>query len=426
MKAPHLVIAIALPAIALPAIAMAAVESASVTAPQHHASVRPVAGGSGRLLAASRGWQRVGTRARPALRPGRSSTGYRSLPPHARRTRTPSLHSATGHLVRTPANVDYASGGYGAYNSGALRRSWVQGVVINLDWSRVETSPGHFKWTGLDRTAAAWAHARKHIALVVRATNEIRGGCSAGEPQFLPGWEIKALHNALGAIGTFCDKALRSLIPDWFSSAFRGRFLGFIRALGKHVSAKPYYQSISYVRIGVGLAGEGFYLRPHQAGYAADKAWMVNHWHYTPQRWEGFQKTMLGAYDAAFPAPVQVIYPIDAQDDLSPHNPVELAVAKWATNHRGIGIGEECLPPGGFNRIFSAILGWVRNHHPHAYMQFQTCGQTNNAAAEHSIIRAAERYRAKSIEWYENTIMRPPSQSALTAYQSWVNRNFRS
>lgn len=438
MKAQHLVIAVALPAVAL-----AAGVSASMSGQHHHqlaaASSRQQGGALPRQQTSRHRGDSSRYRAVPdnpvrirrlAGNPTQGSRTSGSQKPGGQKPRgqkhsRPRAESAgAGMIVNSPANIDYAAGGYGAYDSDALHHWWVQGVIINLDWSRVEPRQGKFNWGPLDREAAAWANAGKHVALVVRATNEIRGGCTAGEPQFLPSWEIRALHNALGFRGTFCDRALNSLIPDWFSGTFQTTFKRFIRALGAHVSAKPYRRSISYVRIGVGLAGEGFFLRPHQNGYYADKRWMETNWHYTPRAWERFQETMLSAYDAAFPAPIQVIYPIDAQDNLSPHNPVELAVAKWATGRSGIGVGEECLRPGGFNLMFSEVLHWVRYHHHGAYIQFQTCGVTASAAEERGIVKAAERYGAKTIEWYEHTAVRPPARSYMAGYQTWVNNHF--
>jgi hypothetical protein len=409
MNARRLVFAVGLPVILLATAALAA----AVPVAHHYfsgtSSAREAGGSLQTRSAPSRG--------QPAAQPQQLSDSHELLT-EAKRHKTVSI----------VANVDYAGGGYGAYNPAALRDPWVQGVVINLDWRAVETSRGTFNWGPLDRTATTWADAGKHIVLVVRAANESGGGCSAGTAQMLPGWEITALHKARGRIGTFCDKDLHSLVPDWFSAAFQSNFRGFISALGKHAAAQPYYSFISYVRIGVGLGGEGFFLMPRMAGnrsYSADKSWMQANWHYTPQAWARFQETMLAAYHEAFPRQVEVIYPLDPQANLSPNNPGDLAVAKWATNHGGIGIGEECLPPGGLNSAFTSILSWVRNHHPNAYIQFQTCGRTATASAEHGIIKAAESYGAKSVEWYENTAVRPPSKSDMTAYQTWVNTTFK-
>jgi hypothetical protein len=409
MNARRLVFAVVLPLIVLPAVALAA----ALPAAHHYFSGTSYAREAGGSL-----------QGQPV-----SSRGQGAAPPH----QLSSSHALLNATKRPKAddfvaNVDYdAYGGYGQYNAATLSRSWVQGVVINLDWKFVEPSQNSFNWAPLDKTATAWADAGKHIVLVVRAADEVGGGCSAGgSGQMLPGWEITALHKDPGRTGTFCDKALNSLVPDWFSGTFQSDFLTFIKALGAHVSKQSYFSSISYARIGVGLGGEAFYLMPGQNGYNADKSWMETNWHYTPRAWESFQETMLAAYDAAFPPPVQVIYPIVPQDNLAPNDPVDQAVAEWATNYGGIGIGEECLSPGGLWRSFNIIDSWVRAHHPNAYVQFQTCGQTANASEEQAIIKAAERYGAKSVEWYGGTIASPPSQSDMSAYQAWVNNAFKS
>jgi hypothetical protein len=415
MKTRQLIIAVALPAVALAAGVLAAV-------PAHQHGQGPSYGqqaDGGPLLQQPAFEHRSGSR-------GDRASSHRSK--HA-------LKNAAnrGIALTTFANVDYASnGGYGTYDPAALHDSWVQSVVINLDWANVETSPGVFNWAPLDNTATAWADAGKHVVLVVRAADEGGGGCDGkGAGQFLPLWEITALHNAMGRIGTFCDKVEHSLVPDWFSGTFQSDFQGFVRALGAHVSGQPYLSSISYVRIGVGLAGEGFFLFP-QPGYAADKAWMVTNWHYTPQAWENFQETMMGAYRAAFPASVQLIYAISQQDNLPDGDPVDLAVAEWAANLGDVGIGEECLGPNGPHygiadyADFGIIDSWLRANHPNAYIQFQTCGQTTSASEEQGIIQAAEDEGAKSIEWYENTIVSPPSESEMTAYETWATSTFKA
>jgi hypothetical protein len=413
MNARRLVIAVPL------AAAVSAAVYAAVPAGQHHS------GGTSHDPLPDANMQ-----LQPVLRHPGGSGGHRASSSRQRSRNHDSLVNG-GNLDNTAssmmANVDYTTGPYGAYDSAALHDSWVQGVIINVNWRAAEPSPGTFNFAPLDSTATAWADAGKRIVIVVRATNEIGGGCSAGIQQYLPGWEITALHNAMGSAGTFCDQDVDSLVPDWFSSTFQSNFLAFISALGAHVSARPYYSSITYVRIGDGLGGEGFFLFP-QNSYEADRSWMETHWGYSPQAWENFQETMLAGYRAAFPRPVQIIYPIAAQDDLAPNDPVDLAVAEWATNYGGIGISEECLGPGGLNNYadFATIDSWVRDNHPNTYIEFQTCGQTTSASEEQGIIEAAEGYGAKSIEWYQNTIVSPPSVSDMAAYQTWENSTFGS
>jgi hypothetical protein len=409
MNARRLIIALALPVLALPVVALAA------TRPGDHRSHQELSSGQqadgGPLL-------------RQSGRPVPGGSGGHSASSHQSRISDGSSLTGTKRtkIVSVMANVDYASGGYGQYNPAALHDSWVQGVVINVDWRYGETSLGHFNWGPLDREATTWADAGKHVAIVVRAANEIGGGCTAtGWGQMLPGWEITALHKSLGRIGTFCDKGVNGLVPDWFSATFQSDWRGFIKALGAHVSAKSYYSSVSYVRIGVGLGGEGFYLMPNQKAFSADQAWMEHNWHYSTQAWENFQETMLTTYNAAFPAPVPVIYPLD---QFSPRYTENGIVAKWAVSQGGIGIGEECLPPGGLNSSFGAVDRWVRANHPNTYIQFQTCGPTSTARAEQGIIKAAEGYGAKSVEWYQRTAVTPPSNSDMAAYQAWVNKSF--
>ena len=60
--------------------------------------------------------------------------------------------------MSAPANVDYASGGYGVYNSAALSDPAIQGVVINVGWNAAEPSRGSYNWTLLDKEANAHQH----------------------------------------------------------------------------------------------------------------------------------------------------------------------------------------------------------------------------------------------------------------------------
>jgi hypothetical protein len=373
--------------------------------------------------------------------------------------------------VAYPANVDYPSGQpYGEFDSTVLGESYVQGAVINLDWSSVEPTEGTYSWGPLDTEAEAAYNQGKHIILVVRAANEgggvvsVSGGpapgtysCTSntGPGQFLPQWELSNLKTAGpdGTSGTFCDGDLETIIPDWFSSTFQNDFLTFVSALGQHVSQQSYYANISYVRIGVGLGGEGFPLMPDgtpgcsapcQTDAPADLAYITSAWvspgNFAPA-WETFQESMLTAYRADFPAvtidgaPVPappLIYPISVipgQPLLPDGNPVDYDVADWATaSYSNIGIGEENLPPtGGLGDYadFENILPMVFANNPDVYVQFQTGGTTTTTADEAGIITAAKDYGARSIEWYESTFTQssPPSSSPMTTYQAWVNDN---
>jgi hypothetical protein len=334
-----------------------------------------------------------------------------------------------------PANVDYAAGGYGAYNSKVLSEPWVQGVDINIDWSTVQPKESlkSINWGPLNKTALKWAKAGKHIIIVVRFANETNGvkGATCQKPytgQILPGWEATR-------VPTFCDKDMNTLIPDYFNPTFQSDWLAFVDALGSHLANASYKSSISYVRLGVGLGGESFLLMPNGTGgqkdEAADKRAITAAWHYTPQKWQNWQKAMLTAYRAAIPARIPVIYAIAVQDTYEGH-PIDYNVALWAMQHGGFGIGQECLGPTGFGSgdgyaDFNNIDNDLITKYPATYLQFQGCGQVTRASEERSIISLAEKYHARSYEWYESTLVPPgpPSSSDMTAYQTWVNHEFR-
>jgi hypothetical protein len=209
------------------------------------------------------------------------------------------------------------------------------------------------------------------------------------------------------------------LIPDWFSRVFQSDVKAFIAALGAHVAAKSWHAAVAYARIAAGLGGESFAVMPGQRDYAADKAWLVHHWGYSPQAWESFQRRMEGAFNAAFTRPV--VYVVNKQDtNPATRRPISYDVAKQVINGGG-GVGAECLRPAGMWNYgdWKAIDAYAASHH--AYVQFQTCGPTTSASAEQGIISAAMRYHARSVEWYERTAVRPPSRTDMMTYQHWVN-----
>lgn len=197
------------------------------------------------------------------------------------------------------ANVDYASGGYGVYNSAALNDSWIQGVVINMNWNNVETAYGTYNWTPLDNEVAAWDAKGKHVSLVIRPASEVPGSGSCTSGQILPTWE----QTRLGSSNWFCDTDVGDVIPNWFSSTFQSDWTGFITALGAHLAAQSsaYQNAISYVRIGVGLGAEGFPIMGTQKNpdFSTDLTTIENNWGYSPSNWESFQETMLSDYQTA-------------------------------------------------------------------------------------------------------------------------------
>jgi len=317
-----------------------------------------------------------------------------------------------------PANMDYASGGYGKWSTAALADPGIGGVTINLYWRQVEPRRGSYNWGPLDTEMAAWAQAGKRVALIARFANEKGGGCPGG---YLPSWEI-------ARIPTFCDTDLNSTIPDYFSARFQSDWKAFIQALGNHLAASPYRKAVAYVRAGTGLGGESFYLMYGRAGntdFVHDKQKLVA-WGYSPQAWEAFQENLLAFYKRALP--YQDIYVVDKLDvNPTTGTPVQVEVAHWAAAH-GQGVGEECLPAGSFSHDYAdmnQITAWVHKNYPNAYIQFQTCGVMSGPAEVAGVISDAKSHWARSIEWYEKGITTSSYLSEYVAYQGWVNRTFQ-
>ena len=325
---------------------------------------------------------------------------------------------AVSKPVGYPANMDFASGGYGKWSSAALADPSIAGVTINLYWRQVEPSRGSYNWRPLDTEMAAWAQAGKRVALIARFANEKGGGCPGG---YLPSWEI-------ARIPTFCDTDLNSTIPDYFSTRFQSDWKAFIQALGNHLAASPYRNAVAYVRAGTGLGGESFYLMYSRAGntdFGHDKQKLVA-WGYSPQAWEAFQENLLAFYKRVLP--YQDTYVIDALDvNPTTGNPVQVDVAHWAAAH-GDGVGEECIPASSFHHDYAdinEITAWVHKNYPNAYIQFQTCGVMSGPAEVAGVISDAESHWGRSIEWYEKGITTSSYQSEYVAYQRWVNKTFQ-
>jgi hypothetical protein len=328
--------------------------------------------------------------------------------------------SAAATTTPTPpqaANIDYASGGYGKYSSAALSDSHIGGVVINMNWSNVETTRGNYKWAPLNNELAAWSNAGKRVVVVVRFANEVGGGTTNS---MLPGWEQ-------ARIPTFADTTQGSVIPDYFNATFKSDWQAFVGALGAQLKASPYKRAISYVRIATGLGGESWPVMP--TSYSTDMP-KLKSWGYTPAAWEAWQKSMLRYYFSVLPAGVHDIYSIVKLDtDPNTGNPIELDVAKWATRYARIGIGEESIPPGSFGNgagyaDINTICNWVHTHHPRAYIQFQTGGPLSSASEESGIIRNAEAHWARTIEWYESGVTNSAYQPGFDGFRNWVSNTF--
>jgi hypothetical protein len=320
---------------------------------------------------------------------------------------TPSPTAAAGSI---PANVDY---GYGDQTAG-LNSSGIHGVVANLNWSQFEATQGTYNWSVLDNLLKTWAPAGKHVVICMRFAGEASG------QNFLPAWEIARI------------PTLQSLnaVPDYFNATFQSDWLAAVNALGAHLAASQYKSAVSYVRIGVGLGGEGFYLMysATNPNYASDLTYIENNWGYTPQAWEAWQKQMLTSYRTAIPTGIPVLYPIIKQDtNPATGNPVDLDVAEWAVPQGGFGLSQDNIPDtsgaygsGAGYASINTILSWTNTHYPNTYIQFQAVNGLTSAQVNQTIANA-EGLRGRTIEWYQQDATNAAFQSLFPPFQQFVD-----
>ncbi len=338
-------------------------------------------------------------------------------------THTPIIPLAPGTIY--PANIDFEPGGYGTYNPAALASSNIGAVDVNMNWFAVEPQQGVFNWGLADNEVAAWAQQRKKFTLIVRYANEsgLTAGTACSAFQFLPSWEIPRIQH-------FCDTDRRTIIPDYFDPTFQADLKTYVKAIANHFANNPYRNSLEYVRVGVGLAGEGFPLMPCYGGgcsiadYQADQNQLVS-WGYSPQHWETWQESMLSYFKSVF-SYTTVIYPI-VQLDTNPAtgNPVQMDVAYWAAA-QGMGVGAQGLVPipnYPYARL-NVIIPYILSHYPNTYIQFQTVAAVSSATDIQGDINTANGYGARSIEWYSQDAINPSCQQYFQRWQQTVDSKF--
>jgi hypothetical protein len=328
------------------------------------------------------------------------------------------------------ANIDVNFSGAGS--AAALANPAVGAVAIPLDWASIEPRSGQLRFATLDQTAAAWTAQGKNFILIVRFANESGGGahgCSG--TGFLPAWEV-------ARIPTYCDSDMNMVIPDYFDPTFQSDFLAYVRAIAAHVGASSYRSHLLYVRIGLGLAGEGFPVMPCPAGVWCDSKTtdlsQLVAWGYSTHAWARWQEQMLLHYRALFAFTcTRVIYPMgDYGVDGVTHQLVDVEVAEWAANH-GFGLGAQGLVPSPTYSSYAGIgtiVTYVRAHDPQTLIQFQTWSSLQQSAttlydvtcvALGDIVNA-EQLGAQSIEWYDTDATNPDLLALLAAWQQYVAR----
>lgn len=338
------------------------------------------------------------------------------------------LKPRTGNIsVPSLANIDFEPGGYGTYNPAALSNPNIGGVDLNLNWSHVEPHQGVFNFAPLDKEIAAWAQAGKKIVLVVRYANEsdFTNGTNCNFFQFLPLWEISRIQH-------FCDADRMTIIPDYFDPTFQSDVKAYVRAIADHFAQSPYRNHLAYVRVGVGLAGEGLYLMPcfssyrgcSISDYQTDKNRLVAYG-YSPTAWKNWQEKMMSYFKEIF-SYTSVIYPIVQLDtDPATGEPVQMEVAYWAAAN-GMGVGQQGLVPHyptNYAQI-KIILPYIQSHYPNTYIQFSTVAPVNSSDEVLGDILTANQYGARSIEWYSNDATNAAYQQLFQQWHQMVENKF--
>ena len=297
---------------------------------------------------------------------------------------------------------------YGTYNPAALASPNIAAVDVNMNWVSVEPQQGVFNWQPADKEIAAWAAQGKKFTIIARFINEGQGNCNGF--QLMPAWEMARVPHFCSTTG--------QVIPDYFDPTFSADLKAYAQAIARHIAASPYRSNLLYIRLGIGMGGEGFPVPNPTNANTADKAQLQNYG-YTPTAWAAWQKELMTYYKSVFPS-TTIIYPINGQDsDPATGQDVSVENANWAAAN-GFGIGQQGLKPGTHSPLFQSL----RSHYPHLYIQYQTVGVVNSYQAVQADIQAAERNGAQSIEWYSHNAVNPHYQPLLAQWQQTVNNKF--
>lgn len=313
---------------------------------------------------------------------------------------------SVSYPTNIPANIEIDNTGYGVYEQSDLTNPNVQGVVVEMNWADVEPQQGQFNWGPADRQIAAWAAHGKKFVIVVRYVHEpFKGGCTSQQGQYLPAWEVARIPHFCSATG--------SIVPDYFNATFKSDLLAYVNAISQHISSGSYKQDLVYVRIGVGMGGEGYPCIQCDATNIAQ----LTSWGFSFANWENWQEEMLTAYKAAFPG-VPIIYPL-GYNKMNPATgqPVDQDVAYWAAAH-GMGVGQEGLSdnPRYANGSIVKMCAYIRSHYPSAYIQLTPVHQVTQLSQVQGDIAIAQKAGAFTIEWFPVDTTTSSFQPAL---QQW-------
>jgi hypothetical protein len=307
------------------------------------------------------------------------------------------------------ANIDFEPiSSYGTYNPAALANPNIAAVDVNMNWVSVEPRQGVFNWKPADNEIAAWATQGKKFTIVARFINEGPGNCNGF--QLMPAWEIARVPHFCSTTG--------QVIPNYFDPTFTADLKAYAQAIAQHIAASPYRNNLLYIRLGIGMGGEGFPIPNPTNANTADKAQLQNYG-YTPTAWAAWQKELMTYYKSVFPS-TTIIYPVNGQDiDPATGQDVSVENANWAAAN-GFGIGQQGLRPGTHSPLFQSL----RSSYPNLYIQYQTFGVVNSYEAVQADIQAAERNGAQTIEWYSHNAVNLNYQPLFAQWQQTVNNKF--
>ncbi len=311
-----------------------------------------------------------------------------------------------------PANIDFpASGAYGQYSQAALNNLGINGIDINMNWVDVEPQQGVYNFGPIDQEITTWVQAGKEFTLVVRYIADT-GTCTG--TQYMPQWEIQRIPH-------FCDTLKGTIIPNYFDQTFITDLETFVKAIGSHFTQSPYKANLAYIRVGLGVAGEGFPI----FSLTSNPDWsQLIAYGYTPASWRDWQRARMATFKAAFPW-TKVIYPINVQGTTDPANglPLQVSQAYWAAAN-GLGIGSQTLSPGFTYAQINTIAAYINKNYPGTYIQFQTKTGVNSSSTVQGDIQTAQNYGARSIEWYENVVGNNSYTPLFQQWQQYVNTTY--
>jgi hypothetical protein len=379
--------------------------------------------------------------------------------------------------VSRPANIDYAAGAYGEYALAALGNPNIQGVTVNMDWDSVQSGPGYancnFATTApnLATVLSDWSSVGKHCVLILRYTLEENAGF--GPVDGLPSWVasdmgvLPAENAPHGSINNsfLADYDSAGIVPNVFNSTFQTYWQDFIGYLGQYLTSltvagggtlltQTWVDCISYIRVAMGLGGEGFAIMPSGPNGNANYATYVNDiqsnsaWLYSSEAWRTWQEGMLTyCRSAGFPTRsdgsiIPFIYPMvtvmgTAANSVCLDTGHQCAqdVAEWAMSQGGYqyGIGNENMPGtvnpyGASGAGYAGILNafsYAQENYPDTYIQVQSAGTLTDAGIAQSVANM-EAFGGSSIEWYERivTALDDAGNESLAGFQEWVTSTY--